>query len=122
MVNSPYGGRLKISLELNNQEKHLDGLNEAIKIKPFVDFFYDSLKIGDGSYSPLEGFMGEEELNYVLQKKKLLSDLPWTMPIIFALDGETNEILKPGDQIALVDQSDVPYGTMDIETKYRLNK
>ncbi|MDA8054752.1 MAG: sulfate adenylyltransferase [Thermoplasmatales archaeon] len=122
MVNSPYGGGLKISLELDNQEKHIGGLEGAVKLQPFVDFFYDSLKLGDGSYSPLDGFMCEEELNSVVEKKKLLNGLPWTIPIFFAIDETTNGRLREGDEIALLDQNNLPYGVMDIETKYRLNK
>ncbi|MGC8562029.1 MAG: sulfate adenylyltransferase [Thermoplasmata archaeon] len=122
MVNTPYGGSLKVSMDLGNEERHIDGLKGMIAVKPFIDFFYDSLKLADGSYSPLEGFMNEEEVNDVIKKRTLHNGLPWTIPIIFSIDTSLNEKLKAGDQIALLDQNDKPYGTMDIETKFRLNK
>lgn len=122
MVNSPYGGKLKVSLDLNNQEKHIQGLEGMTQIEPFVDFFYDSLKLGDGSYSPLEGFMGEEEVNEVLKKKTLLNGLPWTIPIIFAVSDATGNSVKSGDEIALLDSDHNPYGSMEVETRFKLNK
>ncbi len=122
MVNSPYGGKLKISLDLNNQEKHLDGLKGMVQIEPFIDFYYDSLKIADGSYSPLEGFMGEDEVASVLKRRSLPNGLPWTIPIIFAVDQSQNEKVKEGDQIALLNREQQPYGEMSIESKFKLNK
>ncbi len=122
MVNTPYGGKLKISLDLNNQERHIEGLKGMVQVEPFIDFFYDSLKISDGSYSPLEGFMGEEETASVLKNRALLNGLPWTIPIVFAIDQATNSTLKPGDEIALIDHNRQPYGSMKIETKFKLQK
>ncbi len=122
MVNSPYGGRLVSSLDLNNREKHIEAMNAMPQIEPFVDFFYDSLKIGDGSYSPLDGFMCEDDVNSVLKKNSLRNGLPWTIPIIFAIDDPTNNNIKEGDQIALLDTTRVPYGEMAVESKFKLNK
>lgn len=122
MVNTPYGGKLRVSMDLNNQERHLERLSTMPQVHPFIDFFYDSLKLGDGSYSPLEGFMGEDEVNGVLERRRLPSDLPWTIPIVFAVDEATNKNLKAGDQVALLDPGNRPYGEMTVETKFRLDK
>lgn len=122
MVNTPYGGSLKVSMDLRNEEKHIEGLKGMTAVKPFVDFFYDSLKLADGSYSPLEGFMDEEQLEGVLKSKTLPNGLPWTMPIIFAVDASKIGKVRTGDQIALLDQNDKPYGIMDVETKFILKK
>jgi len=122
MVNTPYGGKLKVSLDLNNQEKHIDDMKDMISVEPFIDFFYDSLKIGDGSYSPLEGFMGEDEIDGVLKSRTLTDGLPWTMPIIFAVGKDVYDTVKTGDQISLLDATKVPYGIMNVETKFHLSK
>jgi sulfate adenylyltransferase len=122
MVNTPYGGRLKVSLDLNNQEKHIEGLKGMVQVEPFTDFFYDSLKLADGAYSPLEGFMGEEEVKSVVHNRTLLDGLPWTIPIVFAIDQQTDNKVKPGDEIALLDHKHRPYGSMSIETKFKLQK
>ncbi len=122
MVNTPYGGSLKISMDLGNEEKHIASLKGMTPVKPFIDFYYDSLKLADGSYSPLEGFMNEEELEGVLKRKAMPNDLPWTIPIIFTLDASANDKVTAGEQIALLDQNERPYGIMDVETKFVLNK
>jgi sulfate adenylyltransferase len=122
MVNTPYGGKLKVSLDLKNQEKHIEGLKGMTQVEPFTDFFYDSLKLGDGAYSPLEGFMSEEEANSVMKKKSLLNGLPWTIPIIFTINADMSDGLRPGDQIALLDPTHRPYGEMEVETKFKLDK
>lgn len=122
MVNTPYGGKLKISMDLGNQEKHLEDAKDMVSIEPFIDFFYDSLKIADGSYSPLDGFMGDDEIKSVGSKSRLLNDLPWTIPIFLAVGEEDYRKVKPGDEVALLDSDHSPFGVLNIEMKFPLNK
>jgi len=122
MVNSPYGGKLKISVELKDREKIDDHARGALSITPFTDFFYDSLKISDGSYSPIEGFMSEEEVESVIKKERLLSDLPWTIPIIFAVDEKVYAKVKEGEEIFLKDPNGEIYGSINVDGKFHLRK
>ncbi len=122
MVNTPYGGKLKVSMNLDNLDKQRADAKEMVSVEPFIDFFYDSLKIADGSYSPLEGFMGAEEIRSVTGNSRLLNDLPWTIPVLLAIPKEKYDELREGDDVALLDQDHSPYGTLEVETKFPLAK
>jgi len=122
MVNTPYGGRLKISFDSKNREKYMEEFKGTAGIIPFVDFFYDSIKISDGSYSPLEGFMGEDEMNSVLKKMELPNGLPWTIPVFLAVSENEATTIRPGDEVPLLDPAGNPYGFIRVETKFHLDK
>jgi len=122
MVNTPYGGQLKISFDSKNREKYTEMFKGTAGIRPFVDFFYDSIKISDGSYSPLEGFMGEDEMNSVLKKMELPNGLPWTIPVFLAVSENEETTIRPGDEVPLLDPAGNPYGFIRVATKFHLDK
>lgn len=122
MVNQPYGGKLKLSINYKTDEEVREEYGHKYSIVPFTDFLYDSLKIADGSYSPLEGFMGEDELKSVIQKEQLMNDLPWTIPIFLAIGEKENENMKVGDDVVLSDPSGKSYGLINVESKFKLDR
>ena len=81
------------------------------------DHALDLENIGYGVYSPLTGFMCREELESVLNRMRLLNDLPWAMPIV--LDASKEELvgLKEGDEVALF-YGDAPLAILRIEEVY----
>ena len=64
----------------------------------------DIEQIVQGVYSPLSGFMTQEELESVLNDYRLLSGDVWTMPIL--LQGRSQEFaaFQPGQSIRLIDK------------------
>ena len=64
----------------------------------------DIEQIAHGVYSPLQGFMTEEELEGVLEKHRLPGGQVWTMPIL--LQGRSQEFaaFHPGQSIRLIDR------------------
>ena len=64
----------------------------------------DIEQIAHGVYSPLSGFMTQNELENVLDNYRLLSGDVWTMPIL--LQGRSQEFaaFHPGQSIRLIDQ------------------
>lgn len=84
MASEPYGGKL-ISRVMNEEErvKWLKELNELPRLEVDKRAALDVEKIALGAYSPLEGFMVEDEYLSVLYKERLMNGLPWTIPIIF---------------------------------------
>jgi sulfate adenylyltransferase len=75
--------------------------------------------IAKGVFSPLEGFLLEEDYSQVLNNKRLANDLPWTLPII--LDVPNNFGIRSGDTITLSYQNK-PLALMHIEEIYSYNK
>jgi len=119
----PHGGTL-INKVLPNFEKEriLGQVNEfeTIKVRP------ETLKviknIAFGVFSPLEGFMNENDYNYVLESMYLESDIPWPFPI--TLDVSENEMknIKSDDQIILTNGENKPIALMRVEDIYDYDK
>lgn len=89
--------------------------------KLFVDesVLFDAEQIAIGSYSPLEGFMGREEIDSVLDSYKLLSGVTWTMPIVLSVRKQEAEKLAVGEPLALASQEDGGiYAVMHLDEIY----
>ena len=96
------------------------------KVRPFIDQRYDAEKLGLGAYSPLDGFMGAAAVESVLQRGRLPNDLPWPLPIVFPVpdgaDGADAAGLRPGDEVALVDDQGRAVALLKIEERFRLDR
>ena len=113
----PHGGRLVNRVAVGRHRERL--LRDAEEI-PWVDLdlslAMDAENIGVGLYSPLEGFMGQADLESVVRDARLSSDLPWGLPIILPSKARFRE----GDDVALrFDGTTV--GVMTIEETYRVD-
>ena len=77
--------------------------------------------IGNGAFSPLQGFMGRADYDNVVVNKRLANGLPWTIPITLAVSSDEAEALSIGDSIALVDKFENILAVMELEEIYRYN-
>ncbi len=76
----------------------------------------------NGAFSPLEGFLGQEDYEHVLENMRLASRVLWPMPITLDVTPAFAEQVKPGDTIALRDPEGVLIATMEITDSFRPNK
>ncbi|MGH9920165.1 MAG: sulfate adenylyltransferase, partial [Nitrososphaerales archaeon] len=76
--------------------------------------------IANGVFSPLEGFMGENDYLNVLEHMRLENDLPWTIPIL--LLGPHDHHFASGDDILLVDEAKNPVALMEYEGNFNISK
>ncbi len=81
------------------------------------DVAYDVENIARGVMSPLEGFMRQEDFLSVVQRKRLASDVPWTIPIVLDVDREELRGVDAGDTVALVIEDRV-VGLLHVEDVY----
>jgi sulfate adenylyltransferase len=65
--------------------------------------------LASGALSPLEGFMGREDYESVLESMRLANGLPWALPVCLAVDDTPN-----GDRVALSDGAG-PVAVLDVE-------
>ena len=87
----PHGGRL-----VDRTGGRDDAAMRSVQIP--ADLMNDVENIADGIFSPLEGFLGEQDLESVASRGRLANDIPWTIPILLDLDRETaREVLDAGD-------------------------
>ncbi len=96
LIPAPHGGKLVDRLVRGRRrERLLEEAREITKLELDLGKALDLENIGEGVFSPLEGFMNREELTNVLRERRLPDGVPWTIPIL--LHGQ----LKEGDEVAL---------------------
>jgi sulfate adenylyltransferase len=87
MIPRPHGGRLvNRVLKGKRREALLKEAQELPAIEISYERLIDLLDIAHGAFSPLEGFLVQEDYQHVLYDKRLSNDLPWTIPIILDVD------------------------------------
>jgi len=91
-----------------------------IKLNPRDMSDLEMLSIG--AFSPLEGFMGEEDYKSVLHEMHLTNGLPWTIPITLAVTKEQLNSFGNADEIALCNQKGETVGILYIESAFEYDK
>jgi len=127
VIPEPYGGRLvDRRMDEREAEKWVEEWGEIAHLEPIVDQVYDADKIGVGAYSPLEGFMCEDDYRSVLSKNTLSSGLPWTIPIVLApyskRDLRVVEEAKQSDVLGISGLNGEPFAIVEVEDKFRLDR
>lgn len=77
--------------------------------------------LANGGFSPLTGFMGEDDYRSVVTTMHLANGLVWTIPIYLRVDDEQARSLRPGQRLALRDAEGGIAGTLDVEEIYRVD-
>jgi sulfate adenylyltransferase len=115
-VNKPHGGLLvnRVDKKYKIDEKNI-GVN--LDLTALCDL--DLLAIG--AYSPLTGFMNQEDYLSVLHTMRLANGLPWSIPITLPVSKETAGLIKIGSIINLV-YEDTVYGVLEVQEKYQPDK
>ena len=118
----PHGGKLiERILKDKEKERMLQEIGEIERIDVDKGIAADIENITKGVYSPLEGFMTQEELEAVLHFKRLPNDLPWTLPILLSLPGDKVQCLKEGDDLALFYKNS-PLAVLHIDEIYPFDR
>lgn len=113
-VSKPHGGKLvnRITQKVPNQ---------LFSLPVNSDLANDIENIADGIFSPLEGFLLEEDFLNVITKGRLSNDLPWTIPIVFDVDKNTAEKARDAGDISLnLDGNN--FAIMHVEQVYAFDK
>jgi sulfate adenylyltransferase len=70
-----------------------------------------------GALSPLEGFMGEEDYERVLDDMHLANGLPWALPVCLAVAAP-----PAGDRVALTDADGRALAVLEVEEVFEYDK
>src|SRR5207247_9462736 len=73
--------------------------------------------LASGALSPLEGFMGRDDYERVLEEMRLAKGLPWALPVCLAVDHEPQ-----GDEVTLTDESGTPFAVLEVDEVYDYDK
>jgi sulfate adenylyltransferase len=124
MVTIPaHGGRL-INRELAGVEREtlLEGAPAMPRIALRPREVSDLEMIANGAFSPLEGFMCEDDYVAVRGNMHLASGLPWTIPVTLSTNEEFADGLNEGSDVALFAGEDHLLGVLHLRQKFRYDK
>jgi sulfate adenylyltransferase len=123
----PHGGKLK---PLLLEGKELAEEKERAKTLPEVRLTSretsDLIMMAIGAFSPLEGFMGQEDYLGVVENMHLADGTLWPIPITVSVNQERAASFPKGSEVALLDdESGELMGSMKVAEKFaydRLNE
>ena len=120
MANPPHGGKLVQIKQTSKDSPTLSGFEENQKLQVNKEAATVVANIANGIFSPLEGFMAENDYLNVIEHMRLESDVPWTIPIL--LLAPANRHFGSGDEILLVDEAKHPVATMEYGGSFEISK
>ena len=86
------------------------------------DMANDVENIADGIFSPLEGFLGQEDFERVISKGRLANELAWTMPTVLDVDDETAKKMKEAGDVLLKDPQGTEMAILHVEETFSFDK
>jgi sulfate adenylyltransferase len=109
---SPHGGRL-----VDRTGDRLEGVERLETFGLTPRELSDLDMIACGALSPLEGFMGRDDYESVVESMHLTSGLPWALPVCLAVEHPPH-----GDRIALADRSGKPLAVLDVDEVFEYDR
>jgi sulfate adenylyltransferase len=110
----PHGGKL-INKFIERKYEDLETFEVS------SDTRNDAENIATGVFSPLEGFMIEDDFLTVLKDGRLSNSIPWTIPIVLDKEKEIAMQMKDLRDIVLCSGNE-KFGILHVEDIYRYNK
>jgi len=116
----PHGGYLvdRVLAETPDQ-KYLNSLPK-IRLDQLKQMEVEQIAIG--TYSPLEGFMDQENFYSVLNSMKLSNGIVWPLPIILDVDEEKADELSEGEVVGLTDDGGEVMALLHMSEKFYFDK
>jgi ATP sulfurylase len=111
----PHGGKLVQVKDMDIDNADIEFM-EKISIED--DLAKDVFQIAVGAFSPLCGFMNQDDLNSVLKNMKLSGGCIWPLPITLDVDKANSESIKTGENYCLIDSRSEPIATLRVEQVY----
>ena len=87
-----------------------------------ADLANDIENIADGIFSPLEGFLLQQDFESVVKKGRLSNDLPWTIPIVLDVDKQTAPKMKEANDVLLKNPEGQGFAILHVEDVYTFDK
>lgn len=92
---------------------------DMFSIPVSTDLANDVENIADGIFSPLEGFMGEQDLESVVARGRLADDTAWTIPVVLDVTEETAASMKDAGDVMLKDPQGTGIAVLHVEEAFR---
>ena len=93
-----------------------------LPIKISNDLANDVENIADGIFSPLEGFLGQQDFENVVSRGRLANDLAWTIPIVLDVDEKTSLQMKEAGKVLLQNPQGIGVAILHVEEVFSFDK
>ena len=122
MVNAHGGKLINRVLPENKKKDILLRVKEMPQLKVDRDALLDLENIAVGVYSPLAGFMNEEDFKSVTIRKRLISGLAWPIPIALPLPKHDASRISRGVEVLLCSDNNAVIGLIKVNSVYSIDK
>ena len=119
MVSVPHGGKLVQTRQLADSSD-FGGFSKDQTISIGRETENLIANIANGVFSPLEGFMGQNDYTSVIDQMRLENDVAWTIPILLPVSEQANS--APGDEVLLVDHQGKPVAVLECGETFNFSK
>ena len=93
-----------------------------ISVDISADLANDVENIADGIFSPLEGFLNQQDFESVISKGRLANGTAWTMPTVLDVDEETGKKMKDAGDVLLKNPDGTGIAVLHVEDVYSYDK
>ncbi|MDY7092846.1 MAG: bifunctional sulfate adenylyltransferase/adenylylsulfate kinase [Acidobacteriota bacterium] len=116
----PHGGRLVQLMAEDGERQELRQLSRDWPSHNLTDRQLRDLELLlVGGFSPLEGFLGQQDYESVLDSLRLADGTLWPMPIMLDLDAELTEQLEEGSWLALRDVEGAMVAALQVQERWQ---
>ncbi|HEY9492179.1 MAG TPA: hypothetical protein VIP56_09350, partial [Nitrososphaeraceae archaeon] len=112
----PHGGKL-----INRFATTKRDIDEIFSIEVCTDLRNDIENIADGIFSPIEGFVGQDDFQGIVRNGRLKNGLAWTIPIMLDVDEITAKNMQDAREVGLRTGNDY-FGVVRVEEVYSIDK
>ena len=86
------------------------------------DLANDVENIADGIFSPLEGFLNQQDFESVVSRGRLSNDVAWTIPIVLDVDEDTSKKMKDAGDVLLKNPEGTGVAILHVEDVFSFDK
>jgi sulfate adenylyltransferase len=109
---APHGGRL-----VDRTGSRPEGVERLEQIPLTPRELADLDMLASGALSPLDGFMGRNDYERVVEEMRLERGLPWALPVCLAVDRPPQ-----GDSVALTDPEGRALAVLEVDETYEYDR
>ncbi|PWI58145.1 sulfate adenylyltransferase [Sulfoacidibacillus thermotolerans] len=114
---TPHGGHLVDRFVTDSQASFPTSHIERVILDDIGES--DLVQIATGAFSPLTGFMGEEDYRSVVLNMRLANGIIWPLPVTLPISREQAKRIAVGDAVLLVDRESIPRAWMEVTSIFQ---
>ena len=120
---APHGGELINRLATSEEKQEFLAQADSLpRVQLDKRATSDLVMIAIGGFSPISGFMGENDYLGVVKDMRLSNGLPWSVPVTLSVTSEVAEPLEIDSLIRLDDPNGEFVGVLQLTEKYSYDK